>query len=350
MSEHRTIPELCRFQADWCERLGSPLYAHLLHRSAEDFDQGGPVKELLAPHEHDPRGSALALRMMGAVHRLALEGKIPELARFYPSCGGTVALEPAWNAFHHAIAEQMPILRELVLRPVQTNEIGRCGPLLGGFLLIAHRTRLPLRLLEIGASAGLNLQWDQYRYTWPGGAWGKPHSLIVLNDVFTADAAPPLSDITVAQRRGCDPDPLDPSLPECRLTLRSFVWADQLERMRNLEHAMEMASRSQLRTERAGAVEWLKACMAEPGSCVATVLFHSIVWQYISRHDRKELLDLIQQTGSRATADAPFAWLRMEPGEKSAEVKLAIFPGFGDRIIATAGYHRPNTHWLGETE
>jgi hypothetical protein len=94
----------------------------------------------------------------------------------------------------------MPILRELVLRPVQTNEIGRCGPLLGGFLLIAHRTRLPLRLLEIGASAGLNLQWDQYRYTWPGGAWGKPHSLIVLNDVFTADAAPPLSDITVAQR------------------------------------------------------------------------------------------------------------------------------------------------------
>jgi hypothetical protein len=40
----------------------------------------------------------------------------------------------------------------------------------------------------------------------------------------------------------------------------------------------------------------------------------------------------------------------MEPGEKSAEVKLAIFPGFGDRIIATAGYHRPNTHWLGETE
>jgi hypothetical protein len=80
MSEHRTIPELCRFQADWRERLGSPLYAHLLHRSAEDFDQGGPVKELLAPHEHDPRGSALALRMMGAVHRLALEGKIPELA------------------------------------------------------------------------------------------------------------------------------------------------------------------------------------------------------------------------------------------------------------------------------
>jgi hypothetical protein len=248
------------------------------------------------------------------------------------------------------IAEQMPVLRELVFRPVQTNEIGRCGPMLGGFLLIAHRTRLPLRLLEIGASAGLNLQWDQYRYTWPGGAWGNPLSPIVLHDVFTSDAVPPLGDVKVAERRGCDPDPLDPSLPECRLTLRSFVWADQLERLRNLEQAMEVAGRSQLCVERSGAVEWLKSRLAEPAGGVATVLFHSIVWQYISRQERTDLLDLIRQTGSRATADSPFAWLRMEPGEKSAEVKLAIFPGFEDRIIATAGYHRPNTLWLCQTE
>jgi len=159
-----------------------------------------------------------------------------------------------------------------------------------------------------------------------------------------------MSDVKVAERRGCDPAPLDPSLPESRLTLRSFVWADQLERMRNLEQAMEVASRSQLRVERAGATEWLKLRLAEPANRLATVLFHSIVWQYINRQDRKELLDLIEEAGSRATADSPFAWLRMEPGEKSAEIKLAIFPGFEDRIIATSGYHRPNTHWLGETE
>jgi hypothetical protein len=120
--------------------------------------------------------------------------------------------------------------------------------------------------------------------------------------------------------------------------------------MRNLEQAMEVARRSQLRVERAAAAEWLKSRLAEPAHGVATVLFHSIVWQYISRQERQELLDLIQETGARATADSPFAWLRMEPGENNAEVKLAIFPGFEDRVIATAGYHRPNTHWLGETE
>jgi hypothetical protein len=350
MSERATIPQLCRFQADWCEKLGSPLYAHLLRASADNYENNGIVRKLLEPYANDPRGSALALRMMGAVHRLALQGQLPELAQFYPSCGGTVALEPAWQAFRNSLAEQMASLRQLVVRPLQTNEIGRCGPLLGGFLLIAHRTRLPLRLLEIGASAGLNLQWDQYRYTWPGCAWGNPNSPIVLPDVFTSVATPPLADVTVAERRGCDPSPLDPSLPECRLTLRSFVWADQLERMRNLERALEVASRFQLRIERAGTLEWLKCRLAEPADRVATVLFHSIVWQYIGRQERKDLLDLIQETGSRATADAPFAWLRMEPGEKSAEVKLAIFPGFEDRVIATAGYHRPNTFWLGERE
>jgi hypothetical protein len=120
--------------------------------------------------------------------------------------------------------------------------------------------------------------------------------------------------------------------------------------MRNLEQAMEMARQSQLRVERASAAEWLTARLAESAGRLATVLFHSIVWQYISRQERQELLDLIHEAGARATADSPFAWLRMEPGEKSAEVKLAIFPGFEDRIIATAAYHSPNTHWLSAKE
>src|SRR5262249_6436891 len=79
MAEHPTVSNLCRVQAEWCERLGSPLYSYLLRRAAEDYEQGGPVRELLEPHANDPRGSALALRMMGAVHRLAHEGKLPEL-------------------------------------------------------------------------------------------------------------------------------------------------------------------------------------------------------------------------------------------------------------------------------
>jgi hypothetical protein len=288
--------------------------------------------------------------MMGAVHRLALQGETPDLAKFYPSCGGTMELEPVWPAFRRILRERMETLRKLVLNPVQTNEVGRCGPLLGGFLLIAQRTGLPLRLIEIGASAGLNLNWDHYRYTWSRGNWGDPYSRIVLRDVFTGDRLPPLCETTVAERSGCDPDPVDATSEEGRITLRSFIWADQLERMHTLDQAIEVMRRYPVQVECARAVDWLAPRLAEPAPGKATVLFHSVVWQYISREERKELLRSIEAAGSRTTPDSPFAWLRMEPGKEGAEVKLRIFPGFEDQTIATAGYHKPQTTWLLENE
>jgi hypothetical protein len=237
-----------------------------------------------------------------------------------------------------------------VLNPVQTNEVGRCGPLLGGFLLIAHRTGLPLRLLEIGASAGLNLNWDHYHYTWHGGGWGDPSSPIVLRDVFTGDRLPPLCEAAVAERSGCDPDPVAATSEEGRLTLRSFIWADQLERMHILDQAIEVMRRYPVSIDCSRAVDWLALRLAESAPGKTTVLFHSVVWQYISREERTELLKLIEAAGSRANGDSPFAWLRMEPGKEGAEVKLRIYPGFEDQIIATAGYHKPQTTWLLKSE
>src|ERR1041385_2307695 len=350
MATGDTIPDLCRLQADWCERLGSSLYAYLLRHAADDYEQSGPVRELLEAHANDPRGSALALRMMGSVHRLALQGELPELAQFYPSCGGVVQFEPAWCAFHGCLRERMETLSKLVLNPVQTNEVGRCGPLLGGFLLIAQRTGLTLRLLEIGASAGLNLNWDHYLYTWRGHEWGDSSSAVLLQDVFTGNLLPPMCEVTVTERAGCDPGPVDATLEEGRLTLRSFIWADQVERMDILDRAIEVMRRHPVHVDRARALDWLGQRLTKTLPQNATVLFHSVVWQYIERAERKELLELIEATGSRATRSSPFAWLRMEPGKEGAEVKLRIYPGFEDRVIATAGYHRPLTTWLLENE
>jgi len=350
MATGDTIPDLCRLQADWCERLGSSLYAYLLRHAADDYEQSGPVRELLEAHANDPRGSALALRMMGSVHRLALQGELPELAQFYPSCGGVVQFEPAWCAFHGCLRERMETLSKLVLNPVQTNEVGRCGPLLGGFLLIAHRTGLPLRLLEIGASAGLNLNWNHYYYTWPGCEWGDSSSGVLLQDVFTGDRVPPVCDVTVATRAGCDPAPVYANSEEGRLTLRSFIWADQVERMHSLDQAIKVMRQHPVYVDRARALDWLDQRLIGALPQSATVLFHSIVWQYMDRAERKELLELIEAAGSRATRSSPFAWLRMEPGKEGAEVKLRINPGFEDHIIATAGYHRPQTTWLLENE
>lgn len=341
-----TIPELFRFQAGWCSRLGSPLYEYLLNCCAEDYEQSGVLHDLLKNHEHDPRGSVLALRLMGAMHRLVLQGRAPELAKFYPSVGGTATRDGVWEAFRNTVRDQMEGLGPLICSPVQTNEVSRCGALLGGFLLITRLTGLPLRLLEIGASAGLNLRWDHFYYTWRGSSWGEPTSPVCLQDVFAPDAVPPLGPVRVVERSGCDPRPIDPTSDEGRLTLLSFIWPEQHERRQLLEAALKMVRLVPCQVECARAADWLRARLAQPVSGAATVLFHSIVWQYLSHEERAEVTEIVEQAGSRATAAAPLAWLRMEPGKESAEIRLKIFPGFADRLIAVAGFHMGQTRWL----
>src|SRR5436309_4748184 len=104
------IATLLRIQAQWCERLGSPLYASLFTRAADDAEAGGPVFEVLEGREGDELGSALALRFGGAVHRLVLEAKAPELAAFYPSAGGR-AEGDAWPAFRAPVEANAGELR-----------------------------------------------------------------------------------------------------------------------------------------------------------------------------------------------------------------------------------------------
>jgi hypothetical protein len=167
-----------RRQADACERLGSPRYAELLARAAGELAEGEIVWAVLQGHEEDPSDSALALRLMGAVHRLVLRGDAPELAAHYPSAGGRP--HDPWPAFRAVLERHAAELRTLVENPVQTNEPGRCAALLGGFLEVARQTGPPLRLLEVGASAGLNLRFDRYRYELGRSTWGPPNSLVRL--------------------------------------------------------------------------------------------------------------------------------------------------------------------------
>src|SRR4029077_12761115 len=115
-----------------------------------------------------------------------LTGRLPDLARHYPSTGGDGDPEAAWPAFRTALDLHRDEISALVARPCQTNEVGRSAALVGGFLEVAHRTGLPLRILEIGASAGLNLRWDRYRYESSEGAWGDPGSHVRFTHSFEA--------------------------------------------------------------------------------------------------------------------------------------------------------------------
>src|SRR5438105_15851765 len=78
--------------------LGSALDAELMERAAVNAEQDGIVAKVLAGHEDDPGPSALALRLFGTLHRMALSGDAGELAAHYPSCGGDSDADAAWDA------------------------------------------------------------------------------------------------------------------------------------------------------------------------------------------------------------------------------------------------------------
>jgi hypothetical protein len=320
-----------RRQAAWCTELGSPLYASLLEKSADDLEVKGPVWQVLRGFEDEPGTAAIALRLMGAVHRLVLDETLADLARHYPSTGGEGDLHATWPLFRQALIDHIDDIRKLLANGCQTNEVGRSAALLGGFLDVAHRTNLPLRILEIGASAGLNLRWDRYRYESAEGAWGEPSAHVRFTHSF--DVPPPMNRFAdVVERKGCDLHPIDPTTDEGALALRSFVWADQLGRLAQLDGAIEVAREMPVEVEQIDAGAFLERELARPRRDVATVVYHSVFMQYVDEPGRQRIKSAIEA--------ARVFYLRMEPGEETFEIRL------DDELLGTCRAHGTGVRWL----
>jgi hypothetical protein len=335
------LAEQLRDQARSCEQMGSPLYDHLLRAAANDAAAGGPVWSVLQEHVSPGRGDALALRFMAAAHRLVLTGRAPALARHYPSVGGDSGLQGAWSALRELAGTEREAMRELAARPCQTNEVGRCAPLMFGFLATAAQTRRPFRLLEIGASAGLNLRWDRFRYGGGGASWGPPDSPVDLSGLWLDAPAFADTPIEVVERSGCDRRPLDTTRAEDRLTLQSSVWADQTARFARLGGALELAQRVPATVEAAVLQEWLPDRLASTRPGVTTVVYQSVVEEYLPDDARRAYRSAIEAAGARATEDAPLSWVRLEPASSVRDhaCTLRLWPGGEERRLALSGAH-----------
>ena len=332
-----------RRQVDWCVRLGSPFTARVLTLLADDIASGGIAADLVGDWAGDPIADALALRLAGALHALVLQKAAPALASLYPPAVCARELGPALG---DALSGHRSFVESFLRSPPQTNEVGRSGVLLGGFLLIARETGLRLRTLEIGASAGLNSLWDRYRYRLGGFAWGDPASAVELAPDWDGPP-PPDASLEIARRRACDLRPVDVADPAQTLRLSAFIWPDQPERLARLAGAIEIARRDAFEVERADAADWARARLSEPAGGTATVLFHSIMWHYMPDKTRADLVAILEQAGARATAEAPLAWLRFEPPAPTSkpELRLTLWPGGRDRMLATAQAHGGGIRW-----
>jgi hypothetical protein len=228
--------------------------------------------------------------------------------------------------------------------------VRRSACLLPGFLTVAAATGLPLRLFEIGASAGLNQLWDRYHYDLGEvGAWGDAASPVRLDTAWTGGPPPREATVAIVSRAACDRKPVDIRDPGARRRLRAYMWADQFERLARLDAAIELALTAGTRVEAEDAVSWT-ARRALPDVGAATVLFHSIFWQYMPAESQAALSAVVGALGARAAPTAPFAWLRMEPAPANPadiELRLTLWPGGEDRLLAHVHPHGATVDWIG---
>jgi len=336
-----------RTQIDWCAHLGSPFTAALLRAALIELQPGAALHDIIDAWPGDPLADILPLRVAGALHALVLAGKAPDLATAYPP-----EKLPDDNTLHELLLNALRQHRDFITRfiesPPQTNEVGRSAVLLGGFLEIAAATEKPLRLLEIGASAGLNLLWDRFYYRLGDANWGDPASPVHLAPAWDGNAPPLSAPISVAARDGCDLKPIDITDDAQALRLRAYVWADQTDRLARLDGAIALARRHRPNVEQANATEFLRRHLAASPPGQAITVYHSIMWNYVAAADQAAITAVIRDAASRATSASPLAWLRFEMVSKDQypELHLTLWPGGENRRLAVANPHGASVAWL----
>jgi hypothetical protein len=346
------IGDLFRARAAELERDGrSRLYVELMRGAGADADAGGIVAAIFAGDPATP-GSVPELRLLAALHHLVLSGDAPQLARHFPSAGGNAPPADAWPAARRTIAEHAAVVRALARRTVQTNEPGRCVALYGGLLWLSERHGLPIRLLEIGASAGLNLNADRFRYVVGGAPLGEPASPLEFVEPWEGapveDPAGAAVRLRVTERAGCDMAPIDATTPDGLLELRSYIWPDEPERLARVALAAGVLACHPVSVERRSAAAWLLTQLADARPDTLTVVWQSVVNQYLDGGERDAIRSAF------ASAGGTLAWLTLEPpqtagGGAGFELRCRERPeenGSGQaRLLARAGYHGPPVVW-----
>lgn len=280
----------------------SPLYYALALAVAGDRD-------LLRLAAEAQPGQPPANMLLGAVHLLMLRETDHPLAGFFPdltdSPAPPAAAAPTLRAF--CLERRDVITAILRTRLVQTNELRRCAYLLPAFSHVAGMARAPLALVEVGASAGLNLLFDRYayRYQLDGMALraGDPASPVLIDTVCTEHdgAELPLGMPAIEQRAGIDLNPVDLAADDAYDWLRALIWPEHGDRAARLEAARRLWLAQPPDLVCGDAVEQLPAVLDALPESVAPVVFHTHVLNQFAPAAAAALEALIVDLSARRT-------------------------------------------------
>jgi hypothetical protein len=319
------------------------LYGHAIRGMAEDWEAGGPIREVCRGYENAPRGAMIQLRLLAGLFRLVLTGRAPELVRFYPCLGGTAPASQAWPLMRAVIGAHREEMHTALEVAPQTNEVGRSVALLAGlFDLVAASGVRRIRLLELGASAGLNLLLDHYAYRSNSWQFGFNDSEVQFVDPIAGHVD--VEQFVIEDRAGCDLDPVDATTAEGRLLLTSFVWPFDLDRHQRLSSALAVSAMHPVYIDKAPAGSWLPRALATRQDALP-VVWHSITQLYWPIEEIMAVENILRNYGARhRLGEVGLEFDLDDPQGAKPEVRTRLWdpdgsPSIRTRLLGIAHHH-----------
>ncbi len=338
------IREAFEWQIAACRALGSPLTADVLGGLCAALDHTTRTGTRILDWPGDPKTDALKLRIAGGLNALARSGKDPAFTALYAARAGDWAGE-----LRRILVQYDDWLYPWLDNAPQTNEVGRSGILWPGMMEIARRFGPKLEILELGASAGLNLNMDRFSYDLGGVKSGDLSSAVTLSPVWQG-TPPANAAVEIVARCGVDLNPLDVNNAAVAAQMMAYVWPDQAERVARTGAALNIAQAHPPRVEKGDGADWIGRKLDEPQDFgVTRVIYHSIALQYFPKTGQERVKSAIIEAGKHATQERPLAWLAMEfqSMTESPELTLHSWPGTGAREkLANCHPHGATIEWL----
>jgi hypothetical protein len=335
------------------------LLAGLAGAAEREFDGGALGRLLACPGPGSP-DEARDL-VLAALHHAALTDPGAGHAAWYPTAVGAGARgaedgAPAALALAHLIEREESVAAFVARHRLQANDVGRAAALLPG-VLGAAGNGLPLRLLELGASAGLMLWLDRFRTRYVAGpAWGPqggPELLAHADGRVPQNLTPPT--IEVVERRGVDLAPLDVTDPADELLLRCWTAPDDLDEQRRLEQALKVARIRPAPVDAGDLVAWTDE-HARPVEGTTTVVLAAQLRGLLDPAGAANLDGAIERALRSGTATAPVAAVLLDPPpgtgpEARGELELTLALGRGDgppqrQVLLAADPHGRWVRWF----
>lgn len=291
---------------------------------AEEFGTS-PLYQALCPVVADERpllnlltlrraGQQAAFLLFGAVHFLLLDGAEHELREFYPSLLPAPARDPAEAGptfIDFCDKYRTPLEHLIRTRLVQSNVIRRAVALRYALWAIGARHDGPVHLIEVGASAGLLMNVDRYRYLVGNRRFGPPDAPVTLDSEPRGTATVPDLDAVpqLASKTGVDLHPIDLADGRERLWLRALMWPEQRSAAALLEAAIEQVRTEPLTVIAGDAVDVLPGLGRDLPPGEARVVFHAATRMHVPKQRHEAFDDAIDSLG----ANAPLFHVWLEP-------------------------------------